>query len=152
MIFKASQPSDVKRASEPDDFVRSFLFGTHGIVKEGQGLHSVLVMGDKTQGWVGIPHGGIAMGAMADMAFALLGDAGGSFVPHPFSLDYRMGGASARLGDVLQVEMAASGEGATGVAVKERAPPPTFRQRFAMGWIHRSKIHSRPICPPTLAI
>ena len=70
------------------------------------------------------------MGAMADMALALLGDAGGSFVPHPFSLDYRMGGASARLGDVLQVEMAATGEGAAGVAVKERASTPYLSATF----------------------
>ena len=130
MMFKASQSLDVNPASGPDDFIRSFLFGTYGIVQDGQALRSVLVMDDKTQGWVGIPHGGVAMGAMAEMAFALMGGAGDSFSPYPFSLDYRMGGASARLGDALQCEMIATEAGAAGVLVKEPTAAPYLSATF----------------------
>jgi hypothetical protein len=115
----ASQAVGGHPTCKPDDFVRAFLFGTSDIVKDRQCLRSILVMDDKTQGWVGIPHGGIAMGAIADLAFALLGEADGPFGPYPFSIDYRMGGASARLGDTLQIEMTEMEGGVRGVIVKD---------------------------------
>ena len=130
MILHASQAAEAPPACKPDDFVRAFLFGSSGIVKNGQGLRSVLVMDDKTQGWVGIPHGGIAMGAMADLAFALMGEADGPFGPYPFSIDYRMGGASARLGDMLQIKLTATEGGAKGVIVKDPNAPPYLSATF----------------------
>jgi hypothetical protein len=117
---------------KPDDFVRAFLFGTSGIVKEGPSLRSLLVMGDKTQGWVGIPHGGIGMGAMADLAFALTEEAGAPFGPYPFSIDYRMGGESASLGDTLRIELTATQDGVSGVMVKERGASPYLAAMFSL--------------------
>jgi hypothetical protein len=111
-----------------DDFVRRFLFGSSGIVKDGPSLRSALVMDDKTQGWVGIPHGGIAMGAMADLAFP--GEAGAPFGPYPFSIDYRMGGASARLGDMLQITLTAEEGGARGVMIKDPNDAPYLSATF----------------------
>ncbi len=133
MILHAAEPEKRLPAGDPDDFVRTFLFGTAGILKDGQTLRSTLRMDDKTQGWVGIPHGGVAMGAMADLAFALMGEADGPFGPYPFSIDYRMGGASARLGDKLQIELTATEDGAGGVMVKdpEAAPYLSATFRFA---------------------
>jgi hypothetical protein len=133
VISHASQAAKGPPVCKPDDFVRAFLFGTSGIVKDGRGLRSILVMDDKTQGWVGIPHGGVAMGAMADLAFALTGDADGSFGPYPFSIDYRMGGASARLGDTLQIELTATEGGARGVMVKDPNAAPYLSATFRFG-------------------
>jgi hypothetical protein len=130
VILHASQAAEGSSACKPDDFVRAFLFGSSGIVKNGQGLRSSLVMDDKTQGWVGIPHGGIAMGAMADLAFALVGEADDPFGPYPFSIDYRMGGASARLGDTLQVGLTATEDGARGVMVKDPNAAPYLSATF----------------------
>jgi len=126
----ASQATGGLQACKPDDFRKGISFGTSGIVKDGQGLRSILVMDDKTQGWVGIPHGGIAMGAMADLAFALMGKADGPFGPYPFSIDYRMGGASARLGDTLQIELAATEDGAKGAMIKDPNAPPYLSATF----------------------
>ena len=130
MILHASQVAEAPPACKPDDFVRSFLFGTSGIVKDGQCLRSVLVLDDKTQGWVGIAHGGIAMGAMADLAFALRGEADGPFGPYPFSIDYRMGGASAHLGDTLQIELTATEGGARGLMGKDPNEAPYLSATF----------------------
>jgi hypothetical protein len=138
VISHASQAADVTALSGPDDFVRNFLFGTCGIVKNGKGFRSLLVMDDKTQGWVGIPHGGVAMGAMADIAFAFTGEAGDSFKPYPFSLDYRMGGASARLGDTLQIEMTATEGGARGIMVKEPNTAPYLSAAFHFAYDYAS--------------
>jgi hypothetical protein len=126
----ASQAVEEHLTCKADDFVGAFLFGTSGIVKDGQCLRSILVMDDKTQGWVGIPHGGIAMGAMADLAFAFMGEAVGPFGPYPFSIDYRMGGASARLGDTLQIEMTETEGGVRGVMVKDPNAAPYLSAMF----------------------
>ena len=87
-------------------------------------------MDDKTQGWVGIPHGGIAMGAMADLAFSLRKGIDGPFGPYPFSIDYRMGGASVRLGDTLQTELTSKKDKAEGVVVKDLQSPPYLSAVF----------------------
>jgi hypothetical protein len=134
VILHESQAAEGSPAGKPDDFVRTFLFGTPGIVKDGQGLRSILVMDDKTQGWVGIPHGGIAMGAMADLAFAIRETAGDSSDPYPFSIDYRMGGASARLGDTLQIELTATEDGARGVMVKDPNAAPYLSATFRFAY------------------
>jgi hypothetical protein len=130
VILHATQTGEAPPACKPDDFVRAFLFGTSSIVKDRHSLRSVLVMDDKTQGWVGIPHGGIAMGAMADLAFAFTREADGSFGPYPFSIDYRMGGASARLGDSLQIELTATEDGVRGVMVKNPGAAPYLSATF----------------------
>lgn len=141
--------SQATRASvtPPEDFVRTFLFGTSGIATEGDGLRAALVMDEKKQGWVGIPHGGIAMGAMADLAFALAGETAGPFGPYPFSIDYRMGGASARLGDTLEVEMHATDGGARGVMIRDPGTPPYLRAVFRLGGTDPSPVET---CPPRL--
>lgn len=132
------------------DFVRTFLFGTGGVVQDGPCLRASLVMDDKTQGWVGIPHGGIAMGAMADLAFASRGEAASPFGPYPFSIDYRMGGASARLGDRLQIVLTRTESGAQGAMLKDPAEPPYLSATFrftdhdaASGKIARSCLPAR---------
>lgn len=124
----AYQATETKPMCQPDDFVRSFLFGTSGIEKDGPSLRSVLIMDDRTQGWVGIPHGGIAMGAMADLAFALKAD--GPFGQYPLTIDFRMGGVSACLGDTLQIELTATEGGARGIMVKDPNAAPYLSAEF----------------------
>jgi hypothetical protein len=130
MILHASESLKEPSPCKKDDFVRTFLFGTSGIVRDGQKVRSVLAMDEKTQGWVGIPHGGIAMGAMADLAFAFTGEAGNPFGPYPFSIDYRMGGAGARLGDTLRIELTAMEGGAQGVIVNDPDEAPYLSATF----------------------
>lgn len=99
MIFHAPPTVEANPGCKPDDFVRSFLFGTAGVGRDGQSPRSVLVMDEKTQGRVGSPHGGIAMGAMTDLAFALIGDADGPLRRHIQVLFWASGGTAAVHGD-----------------------------------------------------
>lgn len=130
MILHAPPAAEISPAGQPEDFVRAFLFGSSAIVQEGRSLRSSLVMDDRTQGWVGIPHGGTAMGAMADLALAFTEEAGRPFGPYPFSADYRMGGASACLGDALRIELTATKGGASGVMLKEQGASPYLSAIF----------------------
>ena len=51
-----------------NDFVRTFLFGHADIlIKDGK-ISLPMIMDAAKEGWIGIPHGGIGMGAIADLA------------------------------------------------------------------------------------
>jgi hypothetical protein len=106
------------------DFVREFLFGESGIVRDETGVRSAIAMDLRTEGWIGIPHGGISMGALADL-FELLREARGIRVsPFPLSINVRMGGSPLRTGETVDVAVAPEGEGAKGiVSVRGSALP-----------------------------
>ncbi|HAR97799.1 MAG TPA: hypothetical protein DCS11_02650, partial [Syntrophus sp. (in: bacteria)] len=132
-MAQASQIRETVTGGEADDFVRTFLFGSAGIRRDGRTRRSVIVMDDKKQGWVGIPHGGIAMGAVADLAGDLMEKRPGPFGPYPYAIDYRMGGASARLGDALAIEVTATESGARGSIVKDPGSPPYLSAAVRFG-------------------
>jgi len=132
-VAQASGISEAVTGGEADDFVRTFLFGSAGIRRDGRTRRSVIVMDDKKQGWVGIPHGGIAMGAVADLAGDLMEERPGPFGPYPYAIDYRMGGASARLGDALAIEVTATENGARGSIVKDPGAPPYLSASVRFG-------------------
>lgn len=85
-----------------EDFIHSFLFGNGTIVQEDQVVRSRLQMTRSTEGWIGIPHGGIGMGILLELGLRM-GAAG--FHPvsrYPFNVEYRLGGASLRVGDAVE--------------------------------------------------
>jgi hypothetical protein len=91
-----------KAAQEPQDFIHSFLFGNANIIREDREVRSHLKMTRSTEGWIGIPHGGIGMGILLELALHL--DAAG-LAPvnrYPFNVEYRLGGASLRVGDTVE--------------------------------------------------
>ena len=75
------------------DFVREFLFGESGIVRDEAGVRSEIAMDLRTEGWIGIPHGGISMGAIVDLFESLHEARGGRGLPFPITIDVRMGGS-----------------------------------------------------------
>jgi hypothetical protein len=87
---------------EPEGFIHSFLFGKGSIIREGQQIRTRLKMTRSTEGWIGIPHGGIGMGILLELALHL--DTAG--LPpanrYPFNVEYRLGGASLRVGDTVE--------------------------------------------------
>jgi hypothetical protein len=66
-------------------------------------------MGSHFEGWVGIPHGGIGMGAVTDLALTLADES--LLRPEeiafgfPFAADFRLGGSSARIGDTAHLDV-----------------------------------------------
>lgn len=66
------------------------------------------------EGWMGIPHGGISMAALTELAFMLQESVSGRPMDYPFAADFRLGGASTRIGDVIHLEVARSNAGVQG--------------------------------------
>ena len=96
------------------DFVREFLFGGKGIARDGDGVCAEIRMDLRTEGWIGIPHGGISMGAVADLYESLREARGLGGLPYPLTLDIRMGGSTVRTGETVHVAVVPEGDGARG--------------------------------------
>lgn len=96
------------------DFVREFLFGHAGITLDDAGARSEIEMDLRTEGWIGIPHGGISMGAVADLYEFLQEARGFRGLPCPVTLDIRMGGSRLKTGETVQVAVVPEGDGAKG--------------------------------------
>ena len=108
---------------DAQDFVRTFLFGDSNVHKDGKCVRAGLFMDQRTEGWVGIPHGGIGMGAIMELAMMLDNYPKNAGSLYPVSVDFRMGGSSARTGDRLIAEVS-EGEGGAGgiISVAPDAP------------------------------
>jgi acyl-coenzyme A thioesterase PaaI-like protein len=106
------------------DFVRGFLFGCSDVYRNGTYLRAGLLMDLRTEGWIGIPHGGIGMGAIMELAMMLSNYPRNAGHLYPLSVDFRMGGSSVRIGDRMTVEVSEEESGARGIIYVERDMPP----------------------------
>ena len=97
------------------DFVREFLFGESGIVRDEAGVRSEIVMDLRTEGWIGIPHGGISMGAIVDLFESLHETRRARGLPYPVTMNMRMGGSRLRTGETVHVTVVPEGESAKGI-------------------------------------
>jgi hypothetical protein len=97
------------------DFVRNFLFGSSDIHKDGKCVRAGLLADLRTEGWVGIPHGGIGMGAIVELAMILGNYPQNAGYRYPLSADFRMGGSSVKIGDRLIVKVSEAEGGAAGI-------------------------------------
>ncbi|MCX5833555.1 MAG: hypothetical protein NTV99_03390 [Deltaproteobacteria bacterium] len=95
-------------------FVREFLFGRSSINGSGHHIGMDLFMTPHTEGWIGIPHGGIGMGAILELTTWLDGHPPDDRALYPYSADFRMGGSAVRVGDRVRIEVTAADEGASG--------------------------------------
>ena len=112
-------------SSSPHDrdsrnFVRTFLFGDSDVHEDGKCVRAGLLMDLCTEGWVGIPHGGIGMGAIMELAMMLGNYPQNAESLYPLSADFRMGGSSVKIGDSLIVEVSEAEGGAVGRISAER--------------------------------
>ena len=109
--------SEVSRSPHDGDsqnFVRRFLFRDSDIYEDGKCVRAGLLMDLRTEGWVGIPHGGIGMGAIMELAMMLGNYPQNAESLYPLSVDFRMGGSSVKIGDRLNVEVSEGEGGAVG--------------------------------------
>jgi len=107
------------------DFVHSFLFKDTRISHTGDRVTASLVMDSSKEGWVGIPHGGIGMGAIMEFVPGIgLAVPGDSEEPYPVSCRFRMGGSAGRVGDTVFIEAVTSDTGTAGrISVEGSAMP-----------------------------
>ncbi len=113
--------------------MRSFLFGGAEIRRSEQGVRAVLHMDLHTEGWVGIPHGGIGMGAVMDLAAMLDGYPREEASLYPLSAEFRLGGASVRIGESVLVRVFPEDGGAGGIISAEADGPPYMTASLAFG-------------------
>jgi hypothetical protein len=115
------------------DFVRDFLFGKTGIVRDEAGVRSEIAMDLRTEGWIGIPHGGISMGAIVDLFESLREARGSRGMPFPFTINVRMGGSPLRTGETVDIAVAPEGEGAKGIVTVHGSALPYLEAVIAKG-------------------
>ncbi len=130
------------------DFVREFLFGKSGIVRDEAGVRSEIVMDDRTEGWIGIPHGGISMGAIADLFESLHEARGGRGLPYPVTMNIRMGGSRLRTGETVHVAVAPEGEGARGIVSVRGSGMPYLEADITKGFGPETS-EAHPCLPPS---
>jgi hypothetical protein len=113
--------------------------GTDGfIIRDYQatadgGLEAPLLMDERTEGWIGIPHGGFGMAAIMELlslAPSFPADPSGLF---PVSADFRMGGAGVVVGDTLRLAVSTTDGRGTGVIEKDGQPHPYITGEIAYG-------------------
>lgn len=78
-----------------------------------------IAMDGRTEGWVGLPHGGFGMGAIMELASGLDGYPKNPGSIFPLRADFRMGGATVLLGDEVTVTAEKKEGGAVGVVRKD---------------------------------
>ena len=127
------------------DFVREFLFGKRGITCDAAGVHAEIQMDLRTEGWIGIPHGGISMGAVADLYEYLRESRGLGALPFPLALDMRMGGSRLRTGETVSVAVTPEGDTARGI-VSVRGSEMAYLEADITG----GAVEGRPEPPPCL--
>ena len=76
------------------------------------------------EGWIGIPHGGISMGIMMDLAMTLDAYSHRDDRFFPVSADFRLGGTGVRIGDMLHFDVLPVPGGAEGSATVDRDSDP----------------------------
>jgi acyl-coenzyme A thioesterase PaaI-like protein len=103
------------------DDTATFLYGPSPITVLENRLRTSVLMDDRMEGWIGIPHGGIGMGILMDLAMSLQGLRNPRY---PLSAEFRLGGAPAAIGDVLSFDVAATDKGAAGEAAVHDNPLP----------------------------
>ena len=130
MSGEGTHISDSSPAAGFDD-VRQFLFGGAEVLRDAQGVRTVLHMDLHTEGWVGIPHGGIGMGAIADLAAMLESYPQDEADLYPLSAEFRLGGASVRIGESVLVNVFPEDGGAGGIIRAGKDAPPYLTASLA---------------------
>lgn len=108
----------------PDDFIHTFLFGDYNIQRGENQIRARVRMDASKEGWVGIPHGGIGMGAITELGRMACADLKGPGLPYPLKCSFRMGGADARMGDEVEIAVTCQNPGFTGrISARDEALP-----------------------------
>lgn len=117
----------------PKDFVRTFLFSDADFSQKGEKISSSMMMDAGKEGWVGIPHGGIGMGAIVELANDVAHCTSGGGLQYPVRCSFRMGGSEVRVGDAVMVEAVATGTGISGRIIPEERETPYITAEIGFG-------------------
>jgi hypothetical protein len=118
------------------NFVRDFLFGDSGTRRGDACIEAELLMDKRTEGWVDIPHGGVGMGAVMELALALDGCPLTDERLYPLSAEFRMGGSPVRVGDRVKVKVSSVEGGTAGSIQVDRGEAPYILASISHGSDH----------------
>lgn len=93
---------------------KGFLFRGFQYSDAGSSIEGRLSFKDHTEGWVGLPHGGIGMGAIMELVYGLNGYPDNDSDAFPLQLQFRMGGQKVKIGDEAVVKVTEQDSGAQG--------------------------------------
>ncbi|MFZ5564065.1 MAG: hypothetical protein ACOZBW_08420 [Thermodesulfobacteriota bacterium] len=116
-----------------NDFVRAFLFGDADTQKSDEKISAPMMMDPSKEGWVGLPHGGIGMGAMVELGACFEHCTAGNDFKYPIRCGFRMGGSEVRVGDPVQVEAVATEAGISGRISAQGAKMPYITGDIGFG-------------------
>ncbi len=155
------------------DFISSFLFDGDPVKNADKTISASMIMDPAKDGWVGIPHGGIGMGAVLELMPGVGANRSRTdspmtdnprtdsprtdspetnFKPYPLSCAFRMGGTGAREGDRITVTAALTDGGGTGqVMVAGAARPYITAEIFAGKMETESDGYDRSYLPENFA-
>ena len=127
--------TDMKPMDHRDDYVRQFVYGpgAGAVVHAGGRATADVLMDERLEGWIGIPHGGISMGIMMDLAMTLDAYPRRDDLRFPVSADFRLAGTSIGIGDLLHFEVLPCPGGAEGSATVDRDPLPYMTSSIRYG-------------------
>ncbi len=135
-----------------DNFVHFFLFQDSEIKKEGAKVSASFVMDLSKEGWVGIPHGGIGMGSIMELAAGFANCADNGELRYPVHCSFRMGGAEAHVGDQVGVDVVPTESGISGrVSIKNAAMPYITGDISVGNAIPEADEYTRPYVPENFA-
>ncbi|MBP8979676.1 MAG: hypothetical protein KBG09_00320 [Syntrophobacterales bacterium] len=118
MSLASQDRNDTSSRRGKNGFTRNFLFPDGEIVRNDDGVRAAMTMAEDKEGWRGIPHGGIAMGAVLALADLLRSEEPARKSPYPLVADFRLGGAGVRVGDKVSVRICPTPDGAEGIIVR----------------------------------
>jgi len=125
----------MKPTDNGDETLGQFLYGpgAGAIVHAGERATADVLMKERMEGWIGIPHGGISMGVMMDLAMTLDSYPRREGLRYPLTAEFRLAGTSIRIGDLLHFEVLPCPGGAEGSAAVDRDPLPYMSSSFRYG-------------------
>jgi len=115
---------------EQADFTHSFLFGNACITRGDQYVRARLKMTRSMEGWIGIPRGGIGLGILLELALHAGTDGSHTLDRHPFNVEYRLGGASLRVGDTVEAIITHNKDGLSGRILREGEDKPYMQAKI----------------------
>ena len=93
--------------SENGFLIRGFQYS-----EDQASIHAEIGMGEHTEGWIGIPHGGIGMGGILELVQGLHNFPDDARCCFPLKVNYRLGGARVKIGDTVGVTVSEVNNGA----------------------------------------
>jgi hypothetical protein len=116
------------------DFIHAFLFGDSDFKTHQDRVSATIAMDSGKEGWLDIPHGGIGMGALLELAAAVDSSPRGTGgISYPLCCSFRMGGKAARVGDRVRLEAAAGHGKITGAITVEGEQSPYISADIGFG-------------------